>query len=100
MPQDPTRPRHQLHYWPCGPARGECHPARNTAQPTHGTALSIEAYTREDWKRRLFEDRIVLGTVIVIGKVPHAGLQQEEWVERQMPNGFGPVFSIDRLEVG
>lgn len=42
----------------------------------------------------------MLGTVIVIGKVPHAGLQQEEWVERQMPNGFGPVFSIDRLEVG
>ena len=30
----------------------------------------------------------------VVGKVYHASLQEEEWVKRQMPDGFGPVFSI------
>ncbi|KAJ5291949.1 Pyridoxal phosphate-dependent transferase major region subdomain 2 [Penicillium angulare] len=27
-------------------------------------------------------------------KIYHASLQNEEWLKRQMPNGFGPVFSI------
>lgn len=105
----------------------------------------VLAVRREDWKRRLLEDRIALGTVMgnmeswlgvrslrtlevrvqrasfnagqivewlgsalraetpdaeqgavraVVGEVFHASLQQEEWVGRQMPNGFGPVFSI------
>ena len=32
----------------------------------------------------------------VLGKVMHASLQKDEmsWLEKQMPNGFGPVFSI------
>ncbi|KAJ5096845.1 Pyridoxal phosphate-dependent transferase major region subdomain 2 [Penicillium angulare] len=30
----------------------------------------------------------------VLKKIYHASLQNEEWLKRQMPNGFGPVFSI------
>lgn len=30
----------------------------------------------------------------VVAEIYHASLQGEEWVRRQMPNGFGPVFSI------
>lgn len=31
----------------------------------------------------------------VLGKVLHASLQEEsDWLKKQMPNGFGPVFSI------
>lgn len=30
----------------------------------------------------------------VLDKIFHASLQDELWVRRQMPNGFGPVFSI------
>lgn len=30
----------------------------------------------------------------VLGKVFHASLQDEQWIRQQMPNGFGPVFSI------
>jgi cystathionine beta-lyase len=30
----------------------------------------------------------------VLEDVFHASLQSEEWLKKQMPNGFGPVFSI------
>ncbi|KAJ5082346.1 hypothetical protein N7532_011389 [Penicillium argentinense] len=30
----------------------------------------------------------------VVQKIYHASLQKEAWLEKQMPNGFGPVFSI------
>ncbi|TDZ34864.1 putative trans-sulfuration enzyme [Colletotrichum spinosum] len=30
----------------------------------------------------------------VVDRVVHASLQREEWVGRQMPGGFGPVFAI------
>ncbi|PWY93403.1 PLP-dependent transferase [Aspergillus sclerotioniger CBS 115572] len=30
----------------------------------------------------------------VLGKIYHTSLQDEPWVRTQMPNGFGPVFSI------
>lgn len=30
----------------------------------------------------------------VVQKIYHASLQDESWVRKQMPNGFGPVFSI------
>ncbi|CAL5871745.1 uncharacterized protein PFLUO_LOCUS5998 [Penicillium psychrofluorescens] len=30
----------------------------------------------------------------VLKKIYHASLQDEPWLHRQMPNGFGPVFSI------
>ncbi|KAJ5351936.1 hypothetical protein N7452_000910 [Penicillium brevicompactum] len=30
----------------------------------------------------------------VVQKIYHASLQDEPWLEKQMPNGFGPVFSI------
>lgn len=105
----------------------------------------VLAVQREDWKRRLLEDRVALGNIMgnleswlgvrslrtmeirvqrassnagllvdwlsaalradtpdteqqlvrsVVGDIYHASLQKEEWVRRQMPNGFGPVFSI------
>ncbi|ODV62246.1 putative cystathionine beta-lyase [Ascoidea rubescens DSM 1968] len=31
----------------------------------------------------------------VIDKIYHSSLQKEEFVARQLPNGYGPVFSID-----
>ncbi|KLJ07042.1 cystathionine beta-lyase [Blastomyces silverae] len=34
----------------------------------------------------------------VVETVKHASLQGEEWVRRQMPNGFGTVFSITLRE--
>jgi cystathionine beta-lyase/cystathionine gamma-synthase len=30
----------------------------------------------------------------VVKKIYHASLQEGEWLARQMPNGFGPVFSV------
>lgn len=30
----------------------------------------------------------------VLQKIYHASLQDEPWLQKQMPNGFGPVFSI------
>ncbi|KAF7122592.1 hypothetical protein CNMCM5793_000617 [Aspergillus hiratsukae] len=30
----------------------------------------------------------------MLAKIHHASLQDEEWLKRQMPNGFGPVFAI------
>lgn len=30
----------------------------------------------------------------VLGKIHHASLQDEPWIQKQMPNGFGPVFAI------
>lgn len=30
----------------------------------------------------------------VLGKIYHASLQEEPWIHKQMPNGFGPVFAI------
>lgn len=30
----------------------------------------------------------------VLQKIYHASLQDEPWLQRQMPNGFGPVFSV------
>jgi cystathionine beta-lyase/cystathionine gamma-synthase len=30
----------------------------------------------------------------VLQKIFHASLQDEPWVRRQMPNGFGPVFAL------
>jgi cystathionine beta-lyase/cystathionine gamma-synthase len=30
----------------------------------------------------------------VLKKIYHASLQDEPWLQKQMPNGFGPVFSI------
>ncbi|EEH36417.1 cystathionine gamma-lyase [Paracoccidioides lutzii Pb01] len=35
----------------------------------------------------------------VVESISHASLQEEAWVRRQMPNGFGPVFSITLKEV-
>ncbi|KAL1990436.1 hypothetical protein VTN49DRAFT_6275 [Thermomyces lanuginosus] len=29
-----------------------------------------------------------------VAKISHASLQKEDWVRKQMPRGFGPVFSI------
>lgn len=31
---------------------------------------------------------------LVVDQIFHASLQSEPWVRKQMPNGFGPVFSI------
>ncbi|KAF3920044.1 hypothetical protein ABW21_db0206998 [Orbilia brochopaga] len=31
----------------------------------------------------------------VVAEVRHASLQKEEWVKKQMPRGFGPVFAIE-----
>lgn len=30
----------------------------------------------------------------VVEKIHHVSLQDEPWVRKQMPNGFGPVFSL------
>jgi cystathionine beta-lyase/cystathionine gamma-synthase len=30
----------------------------------------------------------------VLQKIYHASLQDEPWLKKQMPNGFGPVFSV------
>lgn len=30
----------------------------------------------------------------VLGKIHHASLQDEPWIKKQMPNGFGPVFAV------
>lgn len=30
----------------------------------------------------------------ILGKIHHASLQDEPWIQKQMPNGFGPVFAI------
>ncbi|RAK80279.1 putative transsulfuration enzyme family protein [Aspergillus fijiensis CBS 313.89] len=30
----------------------------------------------------------------VVGTIYHASLQDEPWLQKQMPNGFGPVFAI------
>jgi cystathionine beta-lyase/cystathionine gamma-synthase len=107
----------------------------------------VLAVKRGDWAKRLFEDRIALGSVMgsmeswlgtrslrtlevrvqrasansakliswldramlvpspsqgseeavvqaVVKKIYHASLQEGEWLARQMPNGFGPVFSV------
>jgi len=45
------------------------------------------------------EDSEVVGKVV--SKVTHASLQTEDfdWLKKQMPNGFGPVFSIYTHEV-
>ncbi|CRG91909.1 hypothetical protein PISL3812_08963 [Talaromyces islandicus] len=37
-------------------------------------------------------EEIIIQTVV--HKIYHASLQDEPWLLRQMPNGFGPVFSI------
>jgi cystathionine beta-lyase/cystathionine gamma-synthase len=37
------------------------------------------------------EDAVVQS---VVQKIYHASLQDEPWLQKQMPNGFGPVFSI------
>lgn len=34
----------------------------------------------------------------VLAEVFHASLQDAEWLKKQMPNGFGPVFSISMQE--
>lgn len=34
----------------------------------------------------------------VLAEVFHASLQDAEWLKKQMPNGFGPVFSISMKE--
>ncbi|KAJ6001441.1 hypothetical protein N7499_002644 [Penicillium canescens] len=107
----------------------------------------VLAVKRGDWAKRLFEDRIALGSVMgsmeswlgtrslrtleirvqrasansakliswmhsamlaespavgseekvvqsVVKTIYHASLQDGEWLQRQMPNGFGPVFSV------
>lgn len=107
----------------------------------------VLAVRREDWKRRLLEDRVAIGNVLgnleawlgarslrtmevrvqrasqtsgrliswlndalntqnsaagseehvvqsVLQKMYHASLQNEPWVRKQMPNGFGPVFAV------
>jgi cystathionine beta-lyase/cystathionine gamma-synthase len=107
----------------------------------------VLATQRQDWVKRLFEDRLALGNIMgnleswlgvrslrtlavrvqhasqssarliswlhralnapapalnseeqviqaVLHTIFHASLQDEPWVERQMPNGFGPVFAI------
>jgi cystathionine beta-lyase/cystathionine gamma-synthase len=37
------------------------------------------------------EDAVVQS---VVQKIYHASLQDEPWLQKQMPNGFGPVFSL------
>ncbi|CAI7577370.1 unnamed protein product [Penicillium crustosum] len=107
----------------------------------------VLATKRADWTKRLFEDRIALGSVMgnmeswlgirslrtlevrvqrasqnsarliswlhgamqasspadgseemvvqsIVQKIHHASLQDQPWLQKQMPNGFGPVFSI------
>ncbi|EEP82031.1 conserved hypothetical protein [Uncinocarpus reesii 1704] len=107
----------------------------------------VLATQRQDWAKRLFEDRVALGNVVgslegwlgvrslrtleirvqrasqncahlvswlqgaliasspaqgseerivqtVLQRIYHASLQDEPWLLQQMPNGFGPVFSI------
>ncbi|KAE8147351.1 pyridoxal phosphate-dependent transferase [Aspergillus avenaceus] len=107
----------------------------------------VLATKREDWTKKLFEDRLAFGSVTgnleawlglrslrtlevrveragkssekliswlhqaqkaenpapgseehiiqtVLQKMYHASLQDEPWVRKQMPNGFGPVFSV------
>ncbi|KAL2823095.1 pyridoxal phosphate-dependent transferase [Aspergillus granulosus] len=107
----------------------------------------VLATKREDWKKKLMEDRMALGNVMgnmeswlglrslrtldirvqrasensgkliawlhkasstpspgpdseehivqaVLKDIYHASLQKEPWLREQMPNGFGPVFSI------
>ncbi|KAF7588347.1 hypothetical protein BBP40_005875 [Aspergillus hancockii] len=107
----------------------------------------VLATKRQDWTKKLFEDRLAFGSVIgnleawlglrslrtldvrveraskssekliswlhqalnaqapapgseehtiqnVLSKIYHSSLQDEPWVRKQMPNGFGPVFSI------
>ncbi|KAA8646216.1 hypothetical protein EYZ11_001487 [Aspergillus tanneri] len=34
----------------------------------------------------------------VLQKIHHASLQDEPWLRKQMPNGFGPVFAISMLK--
>ncbi|KAJ5167146.1 Pyridoxal phosphate-dependent transferase major region subdomain 2 [Penicillium canariense] len=48
--------------------------ALNSADPVHGS------------------EEAVIQTVLQ--KIYHASLQDEPWLKKQMPNGFGPVFSI------
>eukprot|EP01117_Protostelium_nocturnum_P002965 TRINITY_DN138_c0_g1_i2.p1 TRINITY_DN138_c0_g1~~TRINITY_DN138_c0_g1_i2.p1 ORF type:complete len:411 (+),score=120.90 TRINITY_DN138_c0_g1_i2:128-1360(+) len=40
----------------------------------------------EEWKEGVMKG--------VVSKVLHASLQSEDWIKDQMPNGFGPVFSL------
>ncbi|KAF7718839.1 Cys/Met metabolism, pyridoxal phosphate-dependent enzyme [Penicillium ucsense] len=107
----------------------------------------VLAVQRDDWAKRLFEDRMALGSVIgnlegwlgtrslrtlevrvqrasenaaklinwlddalkasspapgsdqhtvqaILKMIYHASLQDEPWLKDQMPNGFGPVFSV------
>lgn len=107
----------------------------------------VLASKNKDWTKRLFEDRLAIGSVLgnmegwlgvrslrtleirvqrasqntseivswlhcasnaqgpapgsdehiiqtVLAKIYHASLQNEPWLSKQMPNGFGPVFSI------
>ncbi|KAL4869771.1 hypothetical protein BDV12DRAFT_167193 [Aspergillus spectabilis] len=107
----------------------------------------VLATKRKDWKKKLLEDRLALGSVMgnveswlglrslrtldirvqrasessgklvdwlhrvqmapslnadseehlvqtVLQNIHHASLQDESWLREQMPNGFGPVFSI------
>ncbi|KAK2766313.1 hypothetical protein FQN54_007830 [Arachnomyces sp. PD_36] len=107
----------------------------------------VLATKNKDWTKRLFEDRVAIGSVMgnmegwlgvrslrtleirvqrasqnsaeivswlhraqnasnpaqgseefviqsVLERIYHASLQDEPWLQKQMPNGFGPVFSI------
>lgn len=107
----------------------------------------VLATKNKDWAKRLFEDRLAIGSVLgnmeawlgvrslrtleirvqrasqntselvswlhralnapgpapesedlvvqtVLGQIYHSSLQDEPWLAKQMPNGFGPVFSI------
>ena len=105
----------------------------------------VLATKRQDWTKRLLEDRVALGNVMgnleswlgvrslrtlevrvqrasqntshlvtwlnralhaaapdseqqiiqsVLDRIYHASLQDEPWIWKQMPNGFGPVFAI------
>ncbi|GES66549.1 transsulfuration enzyme family protein [Aspergillus terreus] len=58
----------------CGRLVTWLHQAMNTPNPAAGSEESV--------------------VQSVLQKIYHASLQEEPWLQKQMPNGFGPVFSI------
>jgi cystathionine beta-lyase/cystathionine gamma-synthase len=58
----------------CGRLVAWLHQAMNTPNPGAGSEESV--------------------VQSVLQKIYHASLQAEPWLQKQMPNGFGPVFSI------
>lgn len=65
------------------------------------SAQSLVSWLDNALKSKDAETEMVRRTVL---KIEHASLQAEDikdgWLLKQMPNGFGPVFSIIMMEVG